>query len=80
MARPKKASLYQVDGIFYVSDGRDGGRVRDSTGTNLRKKAEEIRFQREREMITGTVDIQQKVTVALADPRAREGILSALEP
>jgi len=80
MARPKRASLYKVDGVFYVSFWLDGKRFRESTGTNLRKKAEEIRLQREREMITGTVEIQQKVTVALADPRAREVILSALVP
>jgi hypothetical protein len=80
VARPKKASLYKVDGIFYVSYWRDGKRVRETDGTNNRKIAEEVRRQREIAMLTGTTELQAKVTAALNDPVARGAVLTALEP
>ncbi len=78
MAGPKYASLYLRGRIWWVSYYRDGKRVLESTDTENRKHAEEIRRRRDREMFDGTEGLEHEVVKALHDPRRRDAVLSAL--
>jgi hypothetical protein len=79
MSRVKTASLFRRGGLWYVSWWRGGTRVKESTGTDNRKVAEDVRRQREREMILGETDLRHEVDLALNDPRRRDSVLKALE-
>ena len=80
MALPKRARLFRKNGVWHVSYWQDGRRVRESTGAPNRKVAEEVRLQREREMILGTVTVEREIATALCDPTRREALLTALAP
>jgi integrase len=79
MPRGQTASLFRRSGVWYVSWWKGGTRVKESTGTDNRKVAEDVRRQREKEMILGETDLQHEVSLALNDPRRREAVLKALE-
>ncbi len=80
MARAKRATIFRRGDTWWVAHWKDGDRVRESTGTENRKLAEEVRRAREREMLLGTSELQHEVVRALNDPARRVAILSALEP
>lgn len=57
MSRGQTASLFRRAGVWYVSWWKGGTRVKESTGTDNRKVAEDVRRQREKEMILGETDL-----------------------
>jgi integrase len=79
MSRGQTASLFRRGGMWYVSWWKGGTRVKESTGTDNRKVAEDVRRQREKEMILGETDLQHELSLALNDPRRREAVLKSLE-
>jgi len=77
MSRPRNARLFRRGRIWWLSYWNGARRIRESSGTDNRKSADEMRRERERSMLLGTVGLHRQLNEALHDP-ARSEVLRAL--
>ena len=78
MAGIRHATLYQRNGVWYVSYYQDGKRIQESTGTGSQRMAEDLRRLRDAEGLTDFGDVERDVFRALRDPQRRAAIVAAI--
>lgn len=77
MSGCKHATLYQRGRIWFVSYYRDGRRIQESTKTDSRRIADDVRRQRDAESLLESGDLERQVLRALRDPHRRDSVVAA---